>query len=50
MVVILHDGDLHAGGWGEGPCASVTPVKAIIVGVELKIEIYKKYSFYYQSA
>ena len=36
-VVKLHDGDLHAVGWGEGPCALVTPVKPIRVGVGLKI-------------
>ena len=35
-VVELHDGDLHAVGWGEGPLALVTPVKAIRVGVGLK--------------
>ena len=28
-VVKMHDGDLHAVGWGEGPSALVTPVKAI---------------------
>ena len=31
----LHDGNLHAVGWGEGPWALVTPVKAIRVGVGL---------------
>ena len=31
----LHDGDLHAVGWGEGPWAMVTPVKAIRVEVGL---------------
>ena len=31
-VVKQHDGDLHAVGWGEGPWALVTPVKAIRVG------------------
>ena len=31
-VLKLHDGDLHAVGWGEGPCALVTTVKAIRVG------------------
>ena len=35
-VVRLHDGDLHAVGWGEGPGALVTPVKAIRVGVGLE--------------
>ena len=34
-VARLHDGDLHAVGWGEGPRALVTPVKAIRVGVGL---------------
>ena len=34
-VVKLHDGNLHAVGWGEGPGALVTPVKAIRVGVGL---------------
>ena len=34
-VVKLHDGNLHAVGWGEGPWALVTPVKAIRVGVGL---------------
>ena len=33
-VVKLHDGDLHAVGWG--PRALVTPVKAIRVGMGLK--------------
>ena len=34
--VKLHDGDLHAVGWGEGPRSLVTPVKAIRVRVGLK--------------
>ena len=34
-VIRLHDGDLHAVGWGEGPWALVTPVKAIRVEVGL---------------
>ena len=34
----MHDGDLYAVGWGEGPWALVTPVKANRVGVGL----YKK--------
>ena len=38
VVVRLHDGDLHAVGWGEGSRAFVTPVKAISVGAGL----YKK--------
>ena len=29
----LHVGDIHAVGWGEGPWALVSPVKAIRVGV-----------------
>ena len=32
----MHDGDLHAVGWGEGPWALVTLVKAIRVGVSFK--------------
>ena len=32
-VVRLHDGDLLAVGWGEGPWALVAQVKAIMVGV-----------------
>ena len=35
-VVKLHDWDLHAVGWGEGPWVLVTPVKAIRVGVGFK--------------
>ena len=34
MVVRLHVGYLHAVGWGEGPCAFMTTVKAIRVGVK----------------
>ena len=33
----LHVGDRHAVGWGVGPLALVTPVKAIRVGMEVKI-------------
>ena len=29
-VVKLHDGDLHAVGWGEGPCALVTQKKPLV--------------------
>ena len=32
-VVRLHFGDLFAVGWGEGPWAFVTPVKAMMVWV-----------------
>ena len=32
-VVRLDVGDLNAVGWGEGPRALVTPIKAIMVGV-----------------
>ena len=45
----MHDEDLHAVGWGEGPWALVTPVKAIRVGVGLiKTEerIYRLYFHY----
>ena len=34
-VVKLHDGELHAVGWGEGPWALVTPVKPNRVWVGL---------------
>ena len=40
VLMFLHDGDLHAVGWGEGPWALVTPVKAIRVGVGLYKKIY----------
>ena len=33
---LLHDGDLYAVGWVEGPWALVTRVKAIRVGVGFK--------------
>ena len=35
VVVRLHYGDMVAVGWGEGPRALVTPVKAVRVGVGL---------------
>ena len=32
-VKVIHVGDLHAVGWGEGPGALVIPVKAIRLGM-----------------
>ena len=33
MSGIMHIGDLHAVGWGEGPGALVTPVKSFVLGL-----------------
>ena len=40
-VVKLHNGGLHAVGWGEGPRVLVAPVTAIKVGVGLKKPFFK---------